>query len=966
MPITTAEVVGPVVLLDGTTPAHGKITFTTNGWDREDGAIILSGPKTVDLDEDGNFSTELWVTDLGDRTVSYRAEVRYYAGNRLHRETLGSFVVLEGGPWSLADILALPPVTMTGTDVATLVQEAQAAVAGLESFVAGSSVAGRRVLTGVYNADINWPDRTSTASWWGTHTPEVGTVSSADGLSYLYIGSGTAIADMPGWVPFGMIYPEHFGAAGDGATNDTTAIQAAIAYADAMAQDVYFRGVTYLVDRNGAIDLTNGDLNVCIRVHTTNPVQLIGVRGRTLIKKVQNTSIAHVIQFGRRVGTVIPARGGLDGIKVEGNLATAATDGVPYEGGDCINVSGSGSGVALRHFEARNAWSYGVGWQRAYWKDCVAEHFVIENTGRDGMDWKVDSNALGYGDNIAKHGFIRGHGQRAESIGEGQQAALDLRYGVSAEHIQVVNGAGQAGVRTQHDDDAGTANASLTHRQTLGDIMIVGAAGSLNLGGTVTPSRGLVINTCWPTVDNVTIIGGEIGMRVRSHRGTYSNITATGAVQNNIEVLSYSTDTDAVTENVFSNVQAIGAGGHDVLVDGNTASIGHTFTGLIADKVTLTSYAEGVEIFGGRVTTYADSGTDNRIMTKEYSSPWKFGRSPVQGVVLDGNSTENLVQGQSAAGLGKVLRLANDANGSTVVLEQMAAGQSIELKNTSGVMARVTSTDTRFFRANGAATQGVILGGDSSYNYLKGLSASGSAKSLLIEQGAEGSTFILNQAATGQSISIRYQGAESLGIDGTRVLAAVPVRMPDGSAAAPSISFGTDTGTGLYRYGAGVVGMAFGGVSGFAFGASTLDLLAVSTEARGIQIGQGRTGSGTSYVDLVGDTTYTDYGARLVRAGSANGDTSLLHRGTGTLRLTAQEAAPIVMSTSGAARVTVADTLVTVAVPIKHASYTVATVPAASGLLGSEIFVSNESGGSVLAFSDGVNWRRVTDRAIIS
>ena len=30
------------------------------------------------------------------------------------------------------------------------------------------------------------------------------------------------------------------------------------------------------------------------------------------------------------------------------------------------------------------------------------------------------------------------------------------------------------------------------------------------------------------------------------------------------------------------------------------------------------------------------------------------------------------------------------------------------------------------------------------------------------------------------------------------------------------------------------------------------------------------------------------------------------------------------------------------------------------------IYVSNESGGAVIAFSDGTNWRRVTDRAVIS
>lgn len=46
-------------------------------------------------------------------------------------------------------------------------------------------------------------------------------------------------------------------------------------------------------------------------------------------------------------------------------------------------------------------------------------------------------------------------------------------------------------------------------------------------------------------------------------------------------------------------------------------------------------------------------------------------------------------------------------------------------------------------------------------------------------------------------------------------------------------------------------------------------------------------------------------------------------------------------------------------------SYTVAGVPSAA-TAGVMIYVSNESGGAVPAFSDGTNWRRVTDRAIIS
>jgi len=46
-------------------------------------------------------------------------------------------------------------------------------------------------------------------------------------------------------------------------------------------------------------------------------------------------------------------------------------------------------------------------------------------------------------------------------------------------------------------------------------------------------------------------------------------------------------------------------------------------------------------------------------------------------------------------------------------------------------------------------------------------------------------------------------------------------------------------------------------------------------------------------------------------------------------------------------------------------SFTVDTVPLANPE-GQMIFVSDESGGSVIAFSDGQNWRRITDRNIIS
>lgn len=52
--------------------------------------------------------------------------------------------------------------------------------------------------------------------------------------------------------------------------------------------------------------------------------------------------------------------------------------------------------------------------------------------------------------------------------------------------------------------------------------------------------------------------------------------------------------------------------------------------------------------------------------------------------------------------------------------------------------------------------------------------------------------------------------------------------------------------------------------------------------------------------------------------------------------------------------------------PFPLAAYTVATLPDAAAFKDHMIIVSDESGGSIPAFSDGTNWRRSTDRAIVT
>ena len=52
--------------------------------------------------------------------------------------------------------------------------------------------------------------------------------------------------------------------------------------------------------------------------------------------------------------------------------------------------------------------------------------------------------------------------------------------------------------------------------------------------------------------------------------------------------------------------------------------------------------------------------------------------------------------------------------------------------------------------------------------------------------------------------------------------------------------------------------------------------------------------------------------------------------------------------------------------PVTLPSYTVATVPSPGTFPRAQIYVSDESGGATPAFSDGTNWRRYADRAIVS
>ena len=139
----------------------------------------------------------------------------------------------------------------------------------------------------------------------------------------------------------------------------------------------------------------------------------------------------------------------------------------------------------------------------------------------------------------------------------------------------------------------------------------------------------------------------------------------------------------------------------------------------------------------------------------------------------------------------------------------------------------------------------------------------------------------------------------------------------DGTAAAPSIAHTGDLNTGLYFPAADTVAVSTGGTQrvtvdpsgNVGIGTSSpseklsvngnIILPAATTESRSIQIGDGRTGDGYAFIDFIGDATYTDFGLRIIRENAGpNASSNILHRGTGSLLLTAQDAGAVVISTS--------------------------------------------------------------------
>jgi len=135
---------------------------------------------------------------------------------------------LESTWEQVSGVVTLSVAQSVGTVVTAVLSRRVPEASVAPENISGSTVTGRRILTGVYGAVIPFPTRAEAVTWWASHTPPVGTQMIAGGYRYEYTGSGTVIADLPGWVPLGEPYLDHWKEnAAPGTTDMTSAMQAA-------------------------------------------------------------------------------------------------------------------------------------------------------------------------------------------------------------------------------------------------------------------------------------------------------------------------------------------------------------------------------------------------------------------------------------------------------------------------------------------------------------------------------------------------------------------------------------------------------------------------------------------------------------------------------------------------------------------------------------------------------------------
>lgn len=225
-----------------------------------------------------------------------------------------------------------------------------------------------------------------------------GVTLTTEGLSYVREQGATAIPDLPGWVPAGLWYLEHFGARGDGVTECGALIQTALDAAGAAGGKAITAhdAATFVFNTTTICDAANrlGYFRVPANVHLFGRFEL------------------------RREGANLDGRAGLFIQEGAGGSLRWFTLDVNDTGFSTPNIHGIYKNRTIEDYTiegviVKNASGYGLGLQHddgvgatSDIRRCVFRDITIINAGNDGVDVKIGTNTFGNTySNISVYGF---------------------------------------------------------------------------------------------------------------------------------------------------------------------------------------------------------------------------------------------------------------------------------------------------------------------------------------------------------------------------------------------------------------------------------------------------------------------------------------------------------------------------------------------------------------------------------
>lgn len=377
-------------------------------------------------------------------------------------------------------------------------------------------------------------------------------------------------------------------AKGDGVTNDTAAINAAVSWLGLSGGGtLVFPKGEYLVDRN-APAAANYDNDVCIDVQS-NHVKLKGAgRGATIIRKASNANNAHIIKIGRRIGTPIAVTGAeVSEMTIIGDLLNATANNQ-----NSIDVSSGARNIKLHALDIQNSAGYAIGFQSDNFQGCTVDDVTIDGTLADGIDFK-DTNALNLG-NVINNVRVKNFGQG----GVVNQAGVNVRGGVAMTNITVTDFAGDRhGVRID-SIAAGGAPSSLKGFYIKPSAMATTVGVYINGGTTLNDAD----------VSGGTVVGAGICVDARWRFAQVSDVRARAC----------GIGFQAMQDNQFDNCSAYNStvAGFKARGSINTFSNCHGYSNAVGAVVdagaSLNTFTGGV--LSGNTVQFTDNGTSTKIV----------------------------------------------------------------------------------------------------------------------------------------------------------------------------------------------------------------------------------------------------------------------------------------------------------------------------------------------------------------